>query len=91
MRGRLLNTIAGNNLVTRADYARPEQKGLGKRVGRTMISASVLTFFLSLALIFNALGCADLYKLFLLLMYLSIVPLLLFVIFSFIWSSKHMK
>lgn len=90
-RGRLLNTIAGNNLVTKEECDEPRQIGLGKRVGRTMISASVLTCFLTLALIFDSLGNSNLYSLFLSLMYFSIVPLLAFAVFSFRWSLRNMK
>ena len=91
IRGRLLNTIAGNNLVSKAEYSEPAQIGLGKRVGRTLICASALTLFLALAILFNELDFQELNELFLSLTYITIIPLLILVALSFNWSLRHMK
>lgn len=90
-RGHLLNTIAGNNYVTKDQYNDPRQRGLGKRVGGTLISTSVWSWLLTLVLIFTSLGNSYLCNLFLLLMYLSIIPVLIFGILSFRWSFKNFK
>lgn len=91
IRGRLLDTIAGNNSVSKAKRSEPGQVGLGRRVGRAMVSAGALTFLLSLSLLFDELGFHGLSELFLSLTYVSIIPLLVFVALSFSWSLRHMK
>lgn len=91
IRGRLLNTIAGNNFVTKDQYNDPRQRGLGKRVGAVMICAGTMSGFISLAIIFKRFGSTDLYAIFMTLMYISIAVLVVLMVIVLRWSFKNFK